>query len=460
LKLIQLEKKMKPASHLAQLGQTEETQLKTLVHDLLKRAKDIGATAAEVDTYISAGYTANVRLGEVDTLEYNRDCSIGITVYLAHSQGSATSTDTQAASIEQAVQAAYQIAKVTQADPHAGLADPALLAYSYPDLDLFHPWNLSVEQAIELAISCETQAMALDKRISNSEGASIASYQTISAYGNSHGFIGAYPTTRHSMNCVLIAQDAKGMQRDYSYTTARDPQDLSSIRDLAKNAAERTVRRLQPRRLKTAKLPVIFAAEVACGLLGHFVGAINGSSLYRNASFLLNQLGKPVFSDLIDIIEQPHLTKAIGSSPYDDEGVALKQRVLVQQGILQGYILSSYSARRLGMQTTGNAGGVHNLTLTPQDKSLADLLKLMGRGLLVTEVMGQGVNIVTGDYSRGAAGFWVENGEIQYPVEEITIAGNLADMLRNIIAVANDVDRRGTIRTGSILIDQMMVAGE
>ncbi len=451
---------MLTTSHVNHLTQAERDQLQTMVQDILKRAKQLGANAAEVDAYLASGYSANVRLGEVETVEYNRDRSISLTVYVGQSQGSATSTDIQPEALEQALQAAYEIAKATQPDPFAGLADASLMARNYPDLDLYHPWNLNVEQAIELAIDCEQQAKSYDKRITNSEGASVYSHETYHVYGNSHGFIGGYPTTRHSINCVLIAQDSGGMQRDYSYTTARDPAELTTIKQLAKEAAESTLRRLQPRRLKTGKVPVIFAADVARGLLGHFVSAISGSNLYRNSSFLLDQLEKPVFAKTMQILELPHLPKALGSSPFDGEGVALKQRVVVSDGILKGYALNSYSARKLGMQTTGNAGGVHNLTLTPGDKTFDELLKFMGNGLLVTDVMGQGVNIVTGDYSRGVSGFWVENGVIQYPVEEITIAGNLRDMFLNIMAVAKDVDIRGSIRTGSILIEQMTVAGE
>lgn len=451
---------MLTTSHVNHLTQAERDQLQTMVQDILKRAKQLGANAAEVDAYLASGYSANVRLGEVETVEYNKDRSISLTVYVGQSQGSATSTDIQPEAIEQALKAAYEIAKATQPDSFAGLADASLMAKNYPNLDLYHPWDLNVEQAIQLAIDCEQQARSYDKRITNSEGTSVYSHETYNVYGNSHGFIGGYPTTRHSINCVLIAQDSGGMQRDYSYTTARDPAELTAIKQLAKEAAQSTLRRLQPRRLKTGKVPVIFAAEVARGLLGHFVSTISGSNLYRNSSFLLDQLEKPVFAKSIQILELPHLPKALGSSPFDREGVALKQRVIISEGILKGYALNSYSARKLGMQTTGNAGGVHNLTLVPGDKTFDELLKLMGSGLLVTDVMGQGVNIVTGDYSRGVSGFWVENGVIQYPVEEITIAGNLRDMFLNIMAVAKDVDIKGSIRTGSVLIEQMTVAGE
>lgn len=450
---------MLPTSAIDHLSQLERDHLQSLAQNILKRAKEIGATAAEVDTYLAAGYSVAVRLGEVETVEYNRDRNVSITLYVGQSQGSATSTDIQPESIEQALKAAYEIAKVTQPDPYAGLAEPGLLAKQYPDLDLYHPWDLTVEQAIELAIDCEQQARAYDKRITNSEGVSIYTHESYNVYGNSNGFIGSYPTTRHSINCVLIAQDSSGMQRDYSYTTARDPHELAAIKTLAKEAGERTVRRLQPQQLKTGKVPVIFAADIARGVVGHFVSAVSGGNLYRNSSFLVNHLGKRVLAKEVQILEQPHLLKALGSSPFDAEGIALKQRQLVSDGILQAYVLNSYAARKLGMQTTGNAGGVHNLTLVPSNKNFAALLKQMGTGLLVTEVMGQGVNIVTGDYSRGAAGFWVENGEIQYPVAEITIAGNLRDMFLNLVSVANDVDTRGSIRTGSILIEQMMVAG-
>jgi len=451
---------MLTTSHVDHLTHSERTHLQDVVSSLLEQAKQQGASATEIDAYLAAGYCVNVRLGEVETVEYNRDKSLTITVYMGQAQGSASCTTLEPESLRQTLLAACEIAKVTQADPYAGLAEPELMAYQYPDLNLYHPWNLSVEQAIELAIDCETQALSHDKRIANSDGVSIATHEGFNIYGNSHGFIGHFPTTRHSINCVLIAQDAAGMQRDYSYTTARDPHELTSIKTLAKEAAEATVNRLQPRRLKTGKVPVIFAAEVARGVIGHFVSAITGSSLYRQSSFLLNHLEKSIFPEHIQIIEQPHLLKALGSSPFDNEGVRLYERELVKDGILKEYILSSYSARKLGMRTTGNAGGIHNLSLQPGEKNLQQLLKLMDRGLLVTEVMGQGVNIVTGDYSRGAVGFWVENGEIQYPVEEITIAGNLRDMFANLACVANDVDMRGSIRTGSLLIEQMTVAGE
>lgn len=452
---------MSTISQASHLKSAEKESLQSLVTTALQQAKQLGGvTAVEIDAYVASGYMVNVRLGEAETIEYNRDRNFSITVYKGQAQGSASSTDFQAEAIEQTLQAAYEIAKVTQPDSYAGLADPNLLANNYPDLDLYHPWNISVEQAISLAIDCEQQARAIDKRISNSDGASLATHEFFKVYGNSNGFLGSYSSTRHSINCMLIAQDSGGMQRDYHYTVARDPNDLQDIKEIARIAAERTVKRLHPRRLKTGKVPVIFAADVARGLLGHFVSAISGSSLYRDSSFLLNSLNKQVFSQAIQIMELPHLPKALGSVPFDNEGVALRQREIITDGILQAYVLSTYSAKKLAMQTTGNAGGVHNLTLQPNNKTFTELLKQMGSGLLITEVMGQGVNIVTGNYSRGASGFWIENGEIQYPVEEITVAGNLRDMFLSIIASANDTDMRGNIRTGSILIEQMMVAGE
>jgi len=439
---------------------TEEGRWKTLASDILKLAKAEGATQAEVGISSSIGFSVSVRMGEVETVEYNRDKGVAITVFCGKQKGAASTADTTPEAIKSAVTAACHIAKFTNKDPCAGLADADLMATHYPDLDLYHPWSINPEQAIELATECENRARAVDTRITNSEGSSVATYQGLHIYGNSHGFIGAYATSRHSINCTLVAQDKQGMQRDGSFTVARDPHDLQSITQLARESGERTVKRLDGRRLKTCQAPVIFHAEIASSLLGNFLAAISGGNLYRKSSFLVDHLGKAVFADHIQIYERAHLLKGLGSAPFDHEGVITTDRDLVTDGMLQGYLLGSYSARKLGMKTTGNAGGSHNILIKPGNNDLEGLLKKMDRGLLVTELLGQGVNLVTGDYSRGAAGFWIENGTIQYPVEEITIAGNLNDMYRNLVAVGNDIDPRSHILTGSILLEKMTIAGE
>ena len=373
--------------------------------------------------------------------------------------GSASTSDLGLAALRDTVRAAASIARYTAADEFSGLPDRAALATNIPDLDLYHPWNPSVESAITLAQTCESAARDADPRIQNSEGASLSSHEGLEVYGNSLGFLGAVSATRHSLSCAVIGQDDSGMQRDYWYTTARSKADLEVADAVGRQAAQRTLRRLGARKLKTCQTPVIYEAPVAASLLSHFIGAVRGSSLYRQASFLLDHLGKPVFAPLVRIYEQPHLPRGLGSAPFDNEGVATRDRDLVRDGILQGYVLDCYSARKLGMQTTGNAGGVHNLSIESGPRDLPALLKTMHTGLLITELIGFGVNNVTGDYSRGAAGFWVEQGEIQYPVEEITVAGNLKDMFRHIREIGNDVDRRGSTRTGSILIENMTVAG-
>jgi PmbA protein len=436
------------------------SQLEDLVQATLGEAKNGGASSAEAGVSFGAGLNVTVRLGDVETLEYNRDRSLAVTVFFGQRKGSASTSDWSDQAIQDTVRAACAIAQHANEDDCAGLADAELMATEIPDLDLCHPWDLSAEQAIELALQCEDAARSRDDRITNSEGATVSTRRGISVYGNSHDFVGGYDATRHSTSCSVIANDDKGMQRDYWYTLARDSLDLDPPEVVGQRAADRTLNRLNAKRLKTGEVPVIYAAEIASGLLGHLVSAVSGGNLYRESSFLLDHMGKQIFQDHIQIREQPHLRKALGSSPFDNEGVATHDRNLVENGVLQGYVLSSYSARKLGMKTTGNAGGVHNLTIKPGEKNLESLLKEMGTGLLVTELMGQGVNIVTGDYSRGAAGFWVENGEIVYPVEEITIAGNLRDMFMRLVAVGNDVDTRGNIRTGSLMIEKMMVAGE
>jgi PmbA protein len=433
--------------------------LKALVADVLAEAKRLGASGAEASASVSQGLSVSVRLGEVETVEHNRDKGLALTLFFGTQSGSASTSDLSPQAVRDCVHAAATIARYTAADEFSGLADPDQLAKNIPDLDLYHPWNPGMEQAIELARACEDAARAADARITNSEGASLSSHEGTEVYGNSHGFLGSVSTTRHSVSCAVIGQDEAGMQRDYWYSMARDSGGLESPERIGRKAAERTVRRLGARQLTTRQTPVIYEAPVASSLLSHFVGAIRGTNLYRRSSFLLDHLGKPVFAPHVRIHEQPFLRGALGSTPFDNDGVAPSSRDIVRDGILQGYVLDVYSARKLGMRSTGNAGGVHNLTLEPGDRDLAGLLRQMGTGLLVTELIGFGVNAVTGDYSRGAAGFWVENGVIQYPVEEITIAGNLKDMFRHLVAVGNDVDMRGNTRTGSILIESMTLAG-
>lgn len=442
------------------ISKKEKDFLQQVAKKLLHKATQHGATSTEVSLRFDIGYTVNVRMGEIETLEFHRDKVAGITVYFGQRQGSASTSDLTDDALDKAITAACGIASVTGEDQAAGLADKELLAYKYHDLKLCYPWDLSVENAITLAKQCEREAINFDARITNSEGASVSNVESFRVYANSNDFFGAYGSTSHGISCCLIAQQGENMQRDYDYTVARDPNDLMSVQDVAYRAAERTLRRLGAKAIPTCKVPVIFSAEVARGLFGHFVGAVSGGALYRKASFLYDQISQDVFSKHIEIEEQPHLEKGLASAPYDAEGVATHPRFVVLDGVLQGYFLSSYSARKLGMTTTGNAGGVHNLFIkTKQNYDFQQLLKMLGTGLVVTEVMGQGVNIITGDYSRGVVGFWVENGEIQFPVEGITIAGNLRDMFLHLVAVSNDIDRRGSIQTGSVLLEQMTIAG-
>jgi len=438
----------------------DQSQLESLVAAILDEAGSQGATACEAAVSFGSALSVTVRLGEVETLEYHRNRGLGVTVYFEQRKGSASTSDWRPEAIRETVCAACAIARHTAADPYAGLADPDRLARQIPDLDLYHPWDLRAEQAIEIARACEAAALQHDPRIRNSEGGSVSTHSAQVFYGNSNGFSNGYPTSRHSFSCSVIAQDDEGMQRDYWYSIARDPADLEAAEVIGHEAAVRALRRLHSRRLSTRQVPVLFAPELARGVIGHFIGAIRGGSLYRKASFLVDHLGKQVFPDYLSIREEPHLPKALGSAPFDSEGVATAPRDLVRNGVLQGYVLDSYSARRLGMQTTGNAGGVHNLIVGPGTLGFDALLKQMDTGLLVTHLMGHGINLVTGDYSRGASGFWVEGGEIQYPVEEITIAGNLAQMFLGITAIGNDVDPRGNIRCGSLLVDKMTVAGQ
>ncbi|MEZ0231777.1 MAG: metalloprotease PmbA [Methylophilaceae bacterium] len=433
-------------------------ELKDISTKVLALAKAAGASAAEADVSLGVGQNVSVRLGETETIEYNRDKGMSVTVYFGQQRGNASTSDLSPQALYDTVAAACNIAKYTAKDTFCGLADSALMAKDFPDLDLDHPWNLSVDQAIELAKECEAAARAVDTRINNSEGASVSTSQGIFAYANSHGFVGGYPSTRHGISCSVIAEEGESMQRDYWYSSARLSQDLDSPVMIGHKAGERTVRRLGSRPIKTAQVPVLFEAPLASGLISNLISAISGGSLYRKSSFLLDSLGKQVMSSNISIYEEPHLKRGLASSIFDNEGVATHARDLVKDGVLQGYMLSSYSARKLGMTTTGNAGGNHNLIISHGSEDFNGLLNMMGTGLLVTELLGHGLNMVTGDYSRGAAGFWVENGVIAYPVEEITIAGNLKDMLKQIVAVGSDVLVQGSKQTGSILIERMTVA--
>ena len=437
----------------------DSAQLQEIVQDAIRQAQALGADAVEAGISEDIGLSVTVRLGEAETLEYNHDRGMGLTVYFDHCKGSASTADFAPDSIRDTVQAACDIARYTSKDPCAGLADPDRLATAVPDLDLYHPWDLSAEQAIEVTRECEAAAREVDERIVNSEGATVGSYAGLRISGNSNGFLGGYRSTRHNLGCAVVGKQDGEMQRDYWNVSARDSADLDAAAAVGRRAGERTVQRLGAQRLSTRQAPVIFAAEVARGLFGSFIGAIKGGSLYRNASFLVDHLGKPVFPEFMRIHEQPLLKKGIASAPYDSEGVATQARDIVTGGVLQGYVLDSYSACRLGMETTGNAGGVRNLTIEPGERDLDGLLRAMDTGLLITETIGFGVNTVTGDYSRGVAGFWVEGGEIRYPVDEITVAGNLRDMFTAIVEVGNDFDARWATRSGSVLIERMTIAG-
>lgn len=434
-------------------------QLQALAQDILQEAKRKGASQAEVDIALNKGFSVSAHDGDVETVEYNQDKVIDITVFFGKRTGSASLSDMRPEAVFAAVEAACHIAQFTDEDPAAGLAEKEDLAFQYPQLDLAAQWPISVEEAIELACQCERETLATDKRIMSVEEASVATTNAFVLYANSHGFIGSFPHTRHEISCVAIAKKDEEMQRDYSYTVSSDPKYLQSISSVAKQAAERTVKRLGARQLPTMKTPVIFIAEEARGLLGHFIAAISGGSLYRKSSFLLDHLDKQIFPSFMHIQEKPWLAHALGSAPFDDDGVATRENIFIEDGILRQYSLGTYTARKLNMKSTGNAGGTHNLMVKTGNKDLQALLKTMDKGLLVTEMMGNGVNLVTGDYSRGVGGYWVENGEIQYPVQEITVAGHLQEMYMRIQEIGNDIDVRGNIRTGSILIDDLMVAG-
>ncbi len=434
--------------------------LHALVQHALDHARELGASQAEAAVSVDIGLSVTARLGEVETLEYQRDRGMGVTIYRGQRKGAASTGDLSQEAIRNTVAKAFSIASFTAEDECAGLPDADTLASDIPDLDLHHPWPIEPDEARDLAVACEAAALSVDKRIANSEGATLSTHQGLRVFGNSLGFMGGYPSTSHSLSCVVVAQDGGEMQRDYWYSSTRDWREMEAGEQIGRRAAERALRRLNARKLGTTTAPILFVPELARGLFGHFLGAIRGGSQYRRASFLLDAAGKQIFPDWMQIVERPHLRKALGSAPFDSEGVATRDRELVENGVLSGYILSTYSARKLGLKTTGNAGGVHNLIVAPGSEGFEALLRKMGRGLVVTELMGQGVNGVTGDYSRGAAGFWVEDGQLAFPVHEITIAGNLQDIYRNIVAVGNDVDARGGVRTGSVLIEQMTIAGE
>jgi PmbA protein len=432
--------------------------LERVAHVVLDAARAGGATAAETEVSQAVGQSVSVRKGEVETIAYNRDKGIGVTVYVGARRGHASSADFSDESLRATVDKALAIARYTAEDPAAGLAEPDRLAKAWPDLDLYHPWELPVDDAIRLARETEAAALAVDSRISNSEGSTVARGESEFVYANSEGFCGGYRSSRHHIDCSVIAEADGAMQRDYWYTAARAPEDLEPAADVGRIAGERTVRRLGGRQLGTLDCPVLFDAPEAADLLGSFVHAVSGGSLYRKSSFLLDSLGTQVFAPHVNIREEPHLPRARGSAPFDSEGVATQSRDVVVDGVLRGYFLGSYSARKLGLQSTGNAGGPHNLVV-PGTEDLPALLRRMGRGLFVTEQLGQGVNAVTGDFSRGAAGFWIEDGVIAYPVEEITIAGNLRRMFHDIVALGNDIDRRGSRFIGSVLVAQMTIAG-
>lgn len=435
-------------------------EIKQMSEDVLKIAKRLGASAAEAELSLSIGQNVSVRLGQVENIEYNRDKGMSVSVYFGQRKGHASTSDLGPKALEDTVAAACNIAKYTAQDMFCGLADAALMAKDIPDLDLNHPWNIGVDEAIELAKTCEQAALEVDKRISNSEGASVSNGHGFFSYSNSHGFTGGYASSRHGISCSVIAESNQNMQRDYWYSTARDAADLQSAVDIGRIAGARTVRRLNAKKIKTCQVPVLFEAPLASGLISSLISAISGGNLYRKSSFLLDSLGKQIASPLLSIYEDPFIKKGLASSAFDNEGVATSARQLVDNGVLQGYVLSSYSARKLGMQTTGNAGGNHNLIIKPGALDFDGLLKQMGTGLVVTELLGHGMNMVTGDYSRGAAGFWVENGVIVHAVEEITIASNMADMLNMIIGVGNDVLVQSSKQVGSILIERMTVAAD
>ena len=434
-------------------------ELTDLCSRTLSLAKKYGATAAEADFSESLGQSVNVRLGEIEQIEFQQDKSLDITVYAGRRKGRASTADFSDKALVDTVRAAIDIARYTSEDDCAGLADADLMADKPIDLDRYHEWDLSAEEAAALAKQCEQAALDSDERIENSEGADVQTGHYQYVYGNSHGFMAHQQGTRHGISCSVVAADEQGMERDYWYDSACCHQDLETPEQIGRTAALRTVRRLDSRSIPTGTYPVLFDTMMSGGLIGHLAGALSGGALYRQSSFLMDSIGKKILPDFVNLREEPHIPRAFGSCWFDSEGVATHPRFVIKNGIVEGYFLSSYSARKLGMQTTGNAGGPHNLYLAPTHAAQADLLKEMGTGLLVTELMGQGVNTITGDYSRGAAGFWVENGVIAHSVHEITIAGRLQDMYLNIAGIADDALRRSPNKIGSILIAEMTVAG-
>nr|WP_198683926.1 metalloprotease PmbA [Aliidiomarina celeris] len=442
-----------------QLHQDVE-RAQSAVSEALKLAKKRGATAAECALNYSRGLSVSTRMADIETVEFNQDGGLGITVYRGQQKGSASTADLSPQAVAATVEKACEIARWTEADPYAGLAAAELMAKDYADPELFYPADQSPEFASEQALTCERAMLNADERIVNSDGASYASHCGFRMYGNSHGFLGHYLSSRNSLSCMPIAKQGDRMERDYAYTLARKQSDLVAPELVAKEAVEATVARLGARRLATTNAPVIFHRDIAHGLIGHLVAAISSGNLYRKTSFLLDQLGQQVLPDSFNIFEDPMIKGGLASTPFDHEGIATQPRQIIRNGVLETYLLTSYAARRLKMEPTGHAGGIHNWLVEHGTDDFAALCKRMGTGLVVTELMGQGVNMVTGDYSRGAAGFWVEGGEIQFPVTEVTIAGNLKDMLRSIVAVGNDVDHRHGVQTGSILLAQMKIAGE
>ncbi|PIB58859.1 metalloprotease PmbA [Pseudomonas sp. 2995-1] len=433
--------------------------LQEQVEQILAEAKRQGASACEVAVSLEQGLSTSVRQREVETVEFNRDQGFGITLYSGQRKGSASTSASGPEAIRETVAAALAIAKHTSEDESSGLADKALMAKDLKDFDLFHAWDITPEQAIELALTCEAAAFDADARIKNADGTTLNTHQGCRVYGNSHGFIGGYASTRHSLSCVMIAEANGQMQRDYWYDVSRQGELLADPVSIGQRAAQRAASRLGARPVPTCEVPVLFSAELAGGLFGSFLGAISGGNLYRKSSFLEGAIGQKLFPDWLTIDERPHLMRAMGSSAFDGDGLATYAKPFVENGELVSYVLGTYSGRKLGLPSTANSGGVHNLFVSHGDEDQAALLRRMGRGLLVTELMGHGLNMVTGDYSRGAAGFWVENGEIQFAVQEVTIAGNMRDMFKQIVAVGNDLELRSNIRTGSVLIERMTVAG-
>jgi PmbA protein len=443
---------------LSQVAEQRKT-LEQAVSTALELAK-VSSDGAEVAVTKTTGISVSTRYGEVENVEFNSDGALGITVYYQNRKGSASSTDLSPEAIKRTVRAALDIARYTSPDPFAGVADRELLAFDAPDLDLFHPTEIDADRAIELAARAEQAALQADSRITNTEGGSFNSHVGIKVFGNSHGMLQGYCSSRHSLSSCVIAEANGDMERDYAYTIGRAMEDLKSPESVGEECARRTLSRLSPRKLSTMKAPVLFAAEVATGLFGHLVGAISGGSVYRKSTFLLDSLGQQILPEWLTIEEHPHLLKGLASTPFDSEGVRTERRDIIKDGVLQNWLMTSYSARKLGLQSTGHAGGIHNWRIAGQGHSFDDLLKQLGTGLVVTELMGQAVSALTGDYSRGASGFWVENGVIQYPVSEITIAGNLKDMWRNMVTIGSDIETRSNIQCGSILLPEMKIAGQ